>query len=97
MISYGDMLDVVEKKEAKNAPQTPPASLVETPKETDKKENNEDIKFTTNNMTDITATTLSATFKMSTVYNQIMVTGLADTIMKWKAYVKISNIFTPEF
>lgn len=35
MISYGDMLDVVEKEEAKNA-------LVETPKETVKKENNED-------------------------------------------------------
>ena len=62
-----------------------------------KKENNEDIKFTTNSMTDITATTLSATFKISTVYNQIMVTGLADTTMKWKAFVKISNIFTPEF
>ena len=40
MISYGDMLDVVEKEETKNAPQTP--SLVETPKETAKKENNED-------------------------------------------------------
>lgn len=39
MISYGDMLDVVEKEEAKNAPQTP---LVEAPKETVKKENNED-------------------------------------------------------
>ena len=42
MISYGDMLDVVEHEEEKNAPQTPPPSLVETPKETDKKENNED-------------------------------------------------------
>ena len=41
MISYGDMLDVVEKEEEKNALQTPP-SLVETPKETDKKEKNED-------------------------------------------------------
>lgn len=41
MISYGDMLDVVEKEEAKNT------SQVETPKETIKKEtikkeNNED-------------------------------------------------------
>lgn len=36
MISYGDMLDVVEK----NAPPTTP--IVETPKETVKKENNED-------------------------------------------------------
>ena len=42
MISYGDMLDVVEKEETKNAPQTPPPSLVETPKETVKKEKNED-------------------------------------------------------
>ena len=33
MISYGHMLDVVEKEETKNAPQTPPPSLVETPKE----------------------------------------------------------------
>jgi len=39
MISYGDMLDAVEKEEAKNALQTPP---VETPEETVKKENNED-------------------------------------------------------
>lgn len=42
MISYGDMLDVVEKEEGKNALQTPPAQTVATPKETDKKENNED-------------------------------------------------------
>ena len=35
MISYGDMLDVVEKEEAKNAPAT-------TPEESDKKEKNED-------------------------------------------------------
>ena len=41
MISYGDMLDVVEKEETKSALQTPP-SLVETPKETAKKEKNED-------------------------------------------------------
>ena len=39
MISYGDMLDVVEKEETKNAPQT---SSVETPEEIVKKENNED-------------------------------------------------------
>lgn len=39
MISYGDMLDAVEKKEAKNAP-----TLVDTPKETTKKEDNiEDV------------------------------------------------------
>lgn len=62
-----------------------------------KKENNEDIAFSYNGMHDISTTTISATFKMSTVYNQIMVTGLANTIMKWKAFVKISNIFTPEF
>lgn len=62
-----------------------------------KKENNEDIAFRYNGMHDISTTTISATFKMSTVYNQIMVTGLADTTMKWKAFVKISNIFTPEF
>lgn len=52
MISYGDMLDVVEKEDAKNAPQTPPTPTVEapkettptveTPKETAKKEKNED-------------------------------------------------------
>ena len=42
MISYGDMLDAVEKEEAKNAPQTSPTPLVETPEETAKKENNED-------------------------------------------------------
>lgn len=43
MISYGDMLDVVEAEEAKNALQTPPTTPpVETPKETTKKENNED-------------------------------------------------------
>lgn len=43
MISYGDMLDVVETEEAKNALQTPPTTPpVETPKETLKKENNED-------------------------------------------------------
>lgn len=40
MISYGDMLDAVEKEEAKNALPTTP--LVETPEETVKKENNED-------------------------------------------------------
>ena len=39
MISYGDMLDAVEKEGAKNALQAPP---VETPEETVKKENNED-------------------------------------------------------
>lgn len=39
MISYGDMLDVVEKEEARNAQQTP---LVETPEETSKNENKED-------------------------------------------------------
>lgn len=39
MISYGDMLDVVEKEEEKNTLPTPP---VETPKETTKKEKNED-------------------------------------------------------
>lgn len=61
------------------------------------RENNESINFTTNGMTDITATTLSVNLKASTTYNQIMVTGLADTTMKWKAFVKISNIFTPEF
>ena len=61
------------------------------------RENNESINFTTNGMTDITTTTLSVKLKASTTYNQIMVTGLADTIMKWKAFVKISNIFTPEF
>ena len=45
MISYGDMLDVVEKEEAKNAPQTPPTTAtVETPKETAKKEP-EDLFF----------------------------------------------------
>ena len=46
MISYGDMLDVVEHEEEKNALQTPPTPPttppVETPKETTKKENNED-------------------------------------------------------
>lgn len=42
MISYGDMLDVVEKEEAKNARQTLSTPPVETPEETDKKENNED-------------------------------------------------------
>lgn len=40
MISYGDMLDVVEKEETKNAP--PTTASVETPKETAKKEKNED-------------------------------------------------------
>ena len=40
MISYGDMLDVVEKEESKNAPAT--TLTVETPKESDKKEKNED-------------------------------------------------------
>lgn len=41
MISYGDMLDVVEKEEAKNALPTTP--LVETAEEEIvKKENNED-------------------------------------------------------
>ena len=42
MISYGDMLDVVEHEEEKNALQTPTSPQVETPKETVKKENNED-------------------------------------------------------
>ena len=42
MISYGDMLDVVEHEEEKNALQTPPAQTVETPKETAKKEKHED-------------------------------------------------------
>lgn len=43
MISYGDMLDVVENEEEKNAQQTPPTTQpVETPKE--KNENNiEDV------------------------------------------------------
>ena len=41
MISYGDMLDVVEKEEEKAVLQTP-TTPVETPKETEKKENNED-------------------------------------------------------
>ena len=40
MISYGDMLDVVGDAEAKNAPPTTPT--VETPKETTKKEKDED-------------------------------------------------------
>lgn len=40
MISYGDMLDVVGDAEAKNTLPTTPT--VETPKETTKKENNED-------------------------------------------------------
>lgn len=40
MISYGDMLDVVEKEEEKNA--QPPMPSVETPKETTKKEKDED-------------------------------------------------------
>lgn len=39
MISYGDMLDVVEKEETKKPTQT---LSVETPEETAKKENNED-------------------------------------------------------
>lgn len=41
MISYGDMLDVVEKAEANNAPPT----TVETPEETSKKDedNIEDV------------------------------------------------------
>lgn len=42
MISYGDMLDVVEAEEAKNAPTPLTTPLVETPEETAKKENNED-------------------------------------------------------
>ena len=43
MISYGDMLDAVEKEEAKNAQQTPPTlHPVETPKEAEKKEKDED-------------------------------------------------------
>ena len=42
MISYGDMLDVVEHEEEKNALQTPPAQTVETHEETTKKEKNED-------------------------------------------------------
>lgn len=41
MISYGDMLDVVEKEGAKKAPPVETTS-VETPKETTKKENNDD-------------------------------------------------------
>lgn len=42
MISYGDMLDIVEREE-KNALQTPPTTTpVETPKETIKQEKNED-------------------------------------------------------
>lgn len=40
MISYGDMLDVVGDAEAMNTPPTTPT--VGTPKETTKKENNED-------------------------------------------------------
>lgn len=47
MISYGDMLDVVEKAEANNAPPTmlTPPTMVETPKETSKKDedNIEDV------------------------------------------------------
>ena len=39
MISYGDMLDVVEKEETKNQVLTPP---VEATEETMKKEKNED-------------------------------------------------------
>ena len=45
MISYGDMLDVVGDAEAKNAPPTTSKETtptVETPKETTKKEKNED-------------------------------------------------------
>lgn len=43
MISYGDMLDVVEKEEEKNALQTPPTTAtVETPKETANEEKNDD-------------------------------------------------------
>lgn len=42
MISYGDMLDVVEKEEAKNLPQQLTTPTVETPKETVKKEKNAD-------------------------------------------------------
>lgn len=39
MISYGDMLDAVEKEEARNAQQTPPTT---PPVETSKNENKED-------------------------------------------------------
>lgn len=42
MISYGDMLDVVEKEEAKNLPHPLTTPTVEIPKETVKKEKNED-------------------------------------------------------
>lgn len=42
MISYGDMLDVVEKEEAKNTPQTLQAPPVETPKEPQKKDGDDD-------------------------------------------------------
>lgn len=44
MISYGDMLDAIEKEETKNAPPTIPTP-VETPKETSKKDedNIEDV------------------------------------------------------
>ena len=44
MISYGDMLDVVGDAEAKNTPPTPKETTptLETPKETTKKEKNED-------------------------------------------------------
>lgn len=42
MISYGDMLDVVEAEEAKNAPTPQTTPPVETPKETANTENKED-------------------------------------------------------
>lgn len=43
MISYGEMLDVVEKEEVKNAPvDTPTTPTVETPQEAEKKEKDED-------------------------------------------------------
>lgn len=41
MISYGDMLDVVEAEEAKNTPPAPAPTVV-TPKETTKRESNDD-------------------------------------------------------
>lgn len=44
MISYGDMLDVVEKEEAKNTPLTLQAPPVETPKETQKKDGDDNIE-----------------------------------------------------
>lgn len=60
-------------------------------------DNNEYIDFIPIGHTDISSTTIKANFKRTIPYNSIEVTGLADTTMKWKAFVKISNIFTPEF